>query len=454
MHASTDSGIDGLGRLRWGSHVCHFYRTERELEDVLVPFLRRGLEQGERCVWVTAAPLGADAARRALAAEVPDLEAREARGQLEILDHDGWYRASGGDDTARVLQSWLAREEAARRAGFAGLRLTGNSGRGGGACCDPGFMEYESRVSATFARRRLLGLCSYPLDGCGAGEALEIVRHHDKTLSLRGGAWEAVAPRRTAGEESLQRERLERRTAELEAALREREELLVVASHELRTPMASLQLLVDSLLRPRERASRSAEDERRRLERAAAQCERIARLLDDLLHVSRPGRRAELLPSDADLSSIVRDVAERMQEPLARAGCTLTLSVPPATPGRWDRLRLEQVLTNLLANAARHAGGGPVELSIAASAAGPVLSVRDHGPGVPADARVRVFAPYAQLEGARRLGGVGVGLWVVRRIVEAHGGRVEIRETPGGGATFVVALPWDATRQGATAAAS
>ncbi|WP_242371095.1 MEDS domain-containing protein [Anaeromyxobacter sp. SG26] len=449
MHASTDSGIDGFGRLRWGSHVCLFHRTARELGDVLVPFLRRGLEQGERCVWVTAAPLEADAARRALAAAVPDLGAREARGQLEILEHERWYRAAGGDDGARVVQSWLVREEAARRAGFTRLRVAGSAGPEG-ACGAPGFLEYEARVSAAFARRRLLALCSYGLDGCDAGTALEVVRYHDRTLSLRGGACEVIAPGRArAGEEPL-----ERRAAVLEAALRAREELIVVASHELRTPMASLQLLVDSLLRARERTNRSAEDEHRRLERAAAQCQRIARLLDDLLHVSRPGQRAEVVPSDADLSAIAREVAERMQEPLARVGCALTLSVPAATPGRWDRLRLEQVLTNLLANAARHAGGGPVELSIAASAAGPVVSVRDHGPGVPPEARTRVFARYAQLEGGRRLGGVGVGLWVVRRIVEAHGGRVEIRDTPGGGATFLVTLPWDAARQEAGAAAS
>ena len=89
------TGVPALHHLPWGEHLCQFYRSRADLLDSLVPFFATGLEHGERCIWVTSEPLRAVDARAALRAVVPDLAAREARGQIEILDHDAWYLRGG-----------------------------------------------------------------------------------------------------------------------------------------------------------------------------------------------------------------------------------------------------------------------------------------------------------------------------------------------------------------------
>jgi signal transduction histidine kinase len=367
------------------------------------------------------------------------------------VDHGAWYARTGRTDTAGALRGWVEREEQALRRGFSGLRLSGNTSwleRSGWS----DFVEYEARVSGTFALRRIVALCSYALERCGADDVLDVVRHHDCALARRRGVWQVLASgetrsarQRLARENALLAHRFAERTAELEAALRTREEFLSVASHELRTPVAALQLAIASLLRAQQGRALAPADEQRRLHRAEEQCERLSRMVNDLLEVSRARTGpATVTPAAADLSSIVRAAAERLSAALARAECTLRLDAPAATPGRWDAARLHQVVTNLLLNAIRHAPGNAVEVTVTPRISGPILAVRDHGPGIPPEHRARIFDPFTKLEGARGRGGFGNGLWLVRRAVEAHGGVVELRETPGGGATFVVALPWDA----------
>src|SRR5690349_18617235 len=96
MHLATrPSGLSAVGSLPWGTHFCQFYGDRNDLVDTLVPYFKAGIDANEKCLWVTCAPLRAEDARTALRAVVPDLEARVARNQIEILDHDTWYRKTG-----------------------------------------------------------------------------------------------------------------------------------------------------------------------------------------------------------------------------------------------------------------------------------------------------------------------------------------------------------------------
>jgi signal transduction histidine kinase len=448
VRASTTSGLPALGELPWGSHLCHFYRTAADLAETLVPFFRAGLERNEQCLWVTSAPLPSAEARAALGAAVPGLARRLEARQIEIVDHRDWYEREGAMDTDGAVRGWVRREADALAGGYAGLRLTGNTAWLERSGWDR-FMEYEERVATTFATRRVVGLCSYPVDRCGPEDVLEVVRHHDLALARRDGAWEPVeraalaASKAEPGRASEElEERVRERTAELSAALRGRDEFLSVASHELRTPLTALQLALAGVQRGRERGVERREEEGRRLARALEQTQRLSVLVDELLDVARARTGAlALAPTSLDAAALAREVAERLAEPLARAGCALAVDAPAAVPGRWDPRRLEQVLVNLLSNAARHAPGAPVELAVRPGADGGArLEVRDHGPGVAPEHRSRVFEPFSRLDPSRG-GGLGLGLWIVRRIVEAHGGTIDLGETPGGGAAFVVSLP-------------
>ena len=185
------SGIPALGDLPWGEHVCHFYRTSRDLVEMLVPYFAAGLRNHERCIWIASEPLRASEAREVLRAAVPDLDAREARGDIEFFDHEAWYARSGSFEPDAVIAGWLERADAAVRAGYAGLRLTGNT-----FWLEPhdfgDFAAYEARVHAAFRGRRIIALCSYSLERCGRDEVLDVVRNHELALIRSGGRWQAL----------------------------------------------------------------------------------------------------------------------------------------------------------------------------------------------------------------------------------------------------------------------
>ena len=185
------SGIDIIGDVHWGTHFCQFYRTAQDLLDVLVPYFTAGLQNNEFCMWITSEPLGREAAEKALAEAVPDFERYLRKGQIEILPHTDWYLRGGTFDSPRVLDDWVKKLETARARGFDGLRLTGNTfwleKKDWQA-----FTDYEAAVDGVIGRYRMLAVCTYSLDRCGANEVLDVVRNHRFALVRREAKWELV----------------------------------------------------------------------------------------------------------------------------------------------------------------------------------------------------------------------------------------------------------------------
>ncbi|NOK35332.1 histidine kinase [Corallococcus exercitus] len=444
------SGIPAVGDLPWGSHFCQFYGDREDLVDSLVPYFKAGLENNEHCLWVTSEPFGATDARTMLRNAVPDLDQRMTRGQIEIIDHHDWYMKSGGKSADEVLQGWVDRHGRALAQGYAGLRLTGNTywlERQDWS----DFVEYEARVTDTFKSHNIIGLCSYCLSRCGPRDVLDVVRNHQFALIRQAGEWELIesAPLRSAKAELHKlnaelEQRVQDRTAELQHALHMREEFLSVASHELKTPITSLQLYVESLLRANQRGTLSVDHATPKLLKAKEQCGRLENLINKMLDVSRASASEDPLPIEAeevDLAEVARSVGEVFAEGLQRAACELRLRADQPAVGHWDRMRLEQVVTNLLSNAIKYAPGTVVELEVRSSEDRATLVVRDGGPGIPEEAQQRVFERFVQLSPKSHAGGFGLGLWIVRSIVDAHGGSIALTSKPGQGTTFQVELP-------------
>ncbi len=188
---ATPSGIPQLGDLAPGSHVGQLYRDQQDLLDTLVPFFAAGLAANERCIWVTAHPLGASQARAALARVVPDLAQHERSKQIEILDHSAWHTRSGEMTSEQVIESWLSAEEAALRDGYAGLRLSGNTYWLGSEQW-ASFADYECKVHAAFQGRKIIALCSYSLAKCDEAEVVDVLRNHSISLVRSNDTWEVV----------------------------------------------------------------------------------------------------------------------------------------------------------------------------------------------------------------------------------------------------------------------
>jgi PAS domain S-box-containing protein len=241
------------------------------------------------------------------------------------------------------------------------------------------------------------------------------------------------------------RRRIEGLKAQAEEGVRLRDEFLSVASHELKTPLTPLALRLAQLKKeaqgtqpgqlPRERELRS-------LAVAERQVKKLAELVGDLLDVSRLSTgRMKLELESVDLSALVREVVSRFEPEAEQAGCRLEPRFHPSIVGRWDRLRLDQVVTNLLSNALKYGAGKPVHITLESDGARARLTVRDEGIGIAPGDLQRIFGRFERAVSERNYGGLGLGLYVTRQYVQAMGGTVEARSVQGQGATFTVELP-------------
>jgi two-component system, LuxR family, sensor kinase FixL len=242
-----------------------------------------------------------------------------------------------------------------------------------------------------------------------------------------------------------ERKRIEERARlyqQAQADLRARDEFLSIASHELRTPVAALQLQLQILQRT---AGRSPEGLPaallHRVEGLERQTRRISLLVNELLDVSRIrlGRMA-LNVEKSDLAQVIREAVEPLLEEVARAGSTLSIEVQPV-PGCWDRLRIGQVVTNLVANAIKFGEGRPIAVSVNADDDRARLVVEDHGIGIAPEDQSRLFGRFERAVPSGNYGGLGLGLFISREIVEAHGGSIALQSSLGNGTTVLVELP-------------
>ncbi len=309
-----------------------------------------------------------------------------------------------------------------------------------------------SRVRTTFGRTVLI--LTVVAGAIAAAFALWVMRQLLRPLNQLTAASQAVGrenhatiPALALREDELGvlakalREMAERLTAtnrNLEEALRARDQFLSIAAHELKTPLTSLGLQL-SLLR-RETKDIATERAKKSTDVIERQHRRISQLVDELLDVSRiHSGKLSLERETVALQKPLEEAAARCLELLESRGSRLTVEVPEGLTAFVDVSRLDQLVVNLLSNAAKYAPGAAVRLSARAEGNEVVLEVAAVGPGIPADGRAKLFEPYArssESEGA----GMGLGLFICKELVEAHGGTIRaVHREPG--TLFEIRLP-------------
>jgi signal transduction histidine kinase len=237
---------------------------------------------------------------------------------------------------------------------------------------------------------------------------------------------------------ALERARLYEQARE---AVEARNEFIAIAAHELRTPLTALSLRMrslDGLLR-RERTSVETQEKFRVMSR---QLTRLAQLVERLLDVGRiTTGRLELHREQVDVHELVEQVVDSFTEEAGRSGTQLRVEAQAGLTAWWDRGRVEQALANLLANALKFGAGKPIDVQVSDEGPWVRIAVKDHGIGIPTEALERIFERFERAVSSRKYGGLGLGLFLTRQIVESHGGTIHVESHAGEGSTFVLELP-------------
>lgn len=241
---------------------------------------------------------------------------------------------------------------------------------------------------------------------------------------------------------------LRERVAELEVALRARDDFIATIGHELKNPVTPVLLQVRQVHAAVEGAPSgvvATETLLPRLDSMLARLRRFLITLNRILDVSRINSgRIDLNYEEIDLADVVRSTAADMEREVAASQSTLTIHADGPVVGWWDRLRIEQIVSNLLSNAVRYGLGNPIDIWVTDRGSTASLEVRDQGLGIAEQEQAVIFERFERGAGARTSGGFGVGLWVVKRLCAALGGSVEVQSRLGQGSTFTVTLPRDA----------
>jgi len=443
--AFRKTGIDIIGDVPWGTHLCQFYETREDLVDILVPYFKAGLENNEFCIWVTSEPVKVEDAKAALKKVVKNLDNFIKKGQIEILDYSEWYTKSGKFNANNVLQGWVEKEEQAVKRGFDGLRLTGNTfwleKKDWRA-----FADYEATVDGIIGQHRMIAICTYSLDKCGASEVIDVVSNHECALIKRGGKWEII--------ESAERKRAEEEMAAIQEQFRQSQKMESIGrlAGGVAHGFNNLLTVIKGYSQLSFIELREGDPLRGNIEEIQKAAQRATDLTRQLLAFSR---RQVIEMRVLDLNILLRDL-DKMLRWVIGEDIELVMYLPEDL-GRvkTDPGQIEQMIMNLAVNA-RDAmpNGGKLTIETAnveldekyarnhvAVTTGRyvMLSVSDTGVGMTPEVREQVFEPFFTTK--EKSQGTGLGLSTVYGIVKQSGGNIWVYSEPGKGTTFKIYLP-------------
>ena len=171
------TGLDFLTDIPWGTHICGFYQTKRDLTNIMVRYFRAGLEQNEYCLWVVSEPISVYEAEQELGKCIDYFDFYRRNGQIEILSYVDWYLKYGDFNSNLVLRAWVDKVQWALDKGYEGIRISGNTSWLQKKYFKA-FMDYEAEIEKMIGNFKMIVLCTYQLDKCGIHEVIDIVNNH------------------------------------------------------------------------------------------------------------------------------------------------------------------------------------------------------------------------------------------------------------------------------------
>lgn len=427
------TGIDLIGDVPWGTHFCQFYQTKEDLIDILVPYFKGGLENGEYCMWITSDLLSDQEAKEALRKVVHDIDGYLKQGQIEIIPYTEWYIKGGSFDSERILNGWVEKLNQAREKGYDGLRISGNTFWLEKEDWND-FVDYEEAVDNVIGQYEMMTLCTYCLDKCSAAEIIDVVHNHEFALIKRGGKWELIE----SSEHKRTEEELKEAMKKLQKSNLDLEQFAYVASHDLQEPLRMIRSFLQLLQRRYGGQLDSDADEF--IEFAVDGARRMQGLINDLLEYSRvttTGKEFNNIKMEESLEKALINLSVSTEENNA----SITHDSLPIIYG--DYSQMIELLQNLIGNAIKYHSEKTLHIHISAQKEDKqwLFSIKDNGIGIDSQYADQIFMIFRRLHTNEEYKGTGIGLAITKRIVERHGGKIWVESEPGKGTTFYFTLP-------------
>jgi signal transduction histidine kinase len=240
--------------------------------------------------------------------------------------------------------------------------------------------------------------------------------------------------------------KIEETEAGLQKALKARDDFFSICSHELKTPLTTLKMQIQLVNHLRERkgdeVAFGTANMEKFLSHADRSVERIIHLVNDMLDISRMQTgRLTLNVERVELDRTIHDVVDRLKPFCELAGCEVRSEIHSNVTGLWDRFRIEQVIINLITNAAKYAPDAPIEVHAGKQDGMAVIKVKDYGPGISVEDQKRIFERFERATGTDAVSGLGLGLFISKEIIDLHHGKISVESELGKGSTFKVVLP-------------
>jgi len=427
------TGIDLIGDVSWGTHFCQFYQTKEDLIDILVPYFKAGLENGEYCMWITSDFFSDQEAKEALRKVVHDIDGYLKQGQIEIIPYTEWYIKGGSFDSERILNGWVEKLNQARGKGYGGLRMSGNIFWLEKEDWND-FVDYEEAVDNVIGQYEMMTLCTYCLDKCSAAEIIDVVHNHEFALIKRGGKWELIE----SSEHKRTEEELKEAMKKLQKSNLDLEQFAYVASHDLQEPLRMIRSFLQLLQRRYGGQLDSDADEF--IEFAVDGARRMQGLINDLLEYSRvttTGKEFNNIKMEKSLEKALINLNVSIEENNA----SITHDSLPIIYG--DYSQIIELLQNLIGNAIKYHSEKTLHIHISAQKEDKqwLFSIKDNGIGIDSQYTDQIFMIFRRLHTNEEYKGTGIGLAITKRIVERHGGKIWVESEPGKGTTFYFTLP-------------
>lgn len=418
--------------LHWGNHLCQFYKTKKDLFEILIPYFQKGLENNQYCIWITSPVVSVDEAFNTLSHKIPNFDQYLNSQQIEIIPYSNWYPNNQKTTTSfsEVTHLWIDKLNQSLKKGYTGLRITGDTSWLTSKNWT-NFIKYEKLINSTINDYKITAICTYCLDRCHATQVVDILSSHQFAVIRQNGSYETI--------ENSNNNRLKAELEQTEELQKKKNEFISIASHELKTPVTSIkgytQILKSFYLK---------EDPKKiYLEKMDAQLDRLTKLVDDLLNVSQiHSGKLSLTKETFDLNQLITSIAADLQATTTKH--QLIIKGKIKKPIYADKYRISQVLVNLLSNAIKFSPkADKVLINLKNQRSQIEVSVQDFGIGIKPHNLEKIFEPFYQANNTIRqsYSGLGLGLHISKEIIKKHQGQLLTRSKKGEGSIFSFSLP-------------